>query len=95
MVFKQGGLNLNHWEEALMDGLEKTEEAWFETIQKMNLLNSVFVDITANDVVGHSYDKYLRESIAVVACNKVACSSEYSNYLKLKEFSRKYNALPL
>jgi len=92
MVFKQGGLNLNHWEEALMDGLEKTEEAWFETIQKMNLLNSVFVDITANDVVGHSYDKYLRESIAVVACNKVACSSEYSNYLKLKEFSRKYNA---
>lgn len=54
--------------------------------------NSIFVDITANSEIANLYAHYLRESIAVVACNKIACSSDYENYSLLKRLSLKYNA---
>ena len=38
------------------------------------------------------YEHYLKESIAVVTCNKIACASDLNNYRKLKYISRKYNA---
>ena len=58
----------------------------------MNLRNSVFVDITANDAVSNGYGNYLKESISVVACNKIACSSNIAYYNQLKKLSRQYNA---
>ena len=54
--------------------------------------NTVFADVTANDKVAGVYDKLLKKSIAVVACNKVACSSSYDYYRQLKESAREYNA---
>ncbi|MAL58686.1 MAG: bifunctional aspartate kinase/homoserine dehydrogenase I [Flavobacteriaceae bacterium] len=92
MAFKSSGINLKNWEEALQQGDDKTHEAWFERIKKMNLLNSVFVDITADANIANSYAQYLKESIAVIACNKIACSSQYDSYQNLKDYSRKYNA---
>ena len=38
------------------------------------------------------YADYLKQSIAVVACNKIACSSNYENYKNFKNLSLKYNA---
>jgi aspartokinase/homoserine dehydrogenase 1 len=38
------------------------------------------------------YAEYLKRSISVVACNKIACSSDYKNYQNLKHLSKKYNA---
>ena len=38
------------------------------------------------------YEKYLRDSISVVTCNKIACASNFDNYKTLKHVSRKYNA---
>ncbi|MDC8003143.1 bifunctional aspartate kinase/homoserine dehydrogenase I [Aureisphaera galaxeae] len=92
MVFNEAGIDLSQWESLLNDGETKSEEAWQASIREMNLRNSVFVDITANADVAASYDFYLKESIAIVACNKIACSSEYTKYQELKELSRKYNA---
>ena len=74
------------------NGSPKTEAAWFDTIKELNLLNSVLVDITANADIAHSYPQYLRENIAVVACNKIACSGDYAYYSKLKALSKKYSA---
>src|SRR6185295_3819818 len=34
----------------------------------------------------------LQESISVVACNKVAASSAYNNYRKLKDLAREFNS---
>ena len=34
----------------------------------------------------------LQKSISVVACNKIACSSPYGNYRKLKDLAREFNA---
>ena len=57
-----------------------------------NLRNSIFVDITANDKVASVYDQLLEKSISVVACNKVAASSAYDNYKKLKDLAREFNS---
>jgi aspartokinase/homoserine dehydrogenase 1 len=37
------------------------------------------------------YEQLLRKSISVVACNKVAASSAYNNYKKLKDIAREFN----
>lgn len=92
MLFSDGGIDLSQWKESL-DGAEAQDnDNWFETITDLNLQNSIFVDITANEAVANSYDRYLRESIAVIACNKIACSSDFSKYKELKSLSKKYNA---
>jgi aspartokinase/homoserine dehydrogenase 1 len=92
MVFDEEGIDLENWEKLLSEGIKKDEASWFETIKEYNLQNSIFVDITANEDVANSYSKYLRESISIIACNKIACSSEYSKYAQLKSLARKYNA---
>jgi len=38
------------------------------------------------------YGLLLQKSISVVACNKVAASSAYSNYKKLKDLAREFNS---
>jgi len=92
MIFNEDGIDLSTWKQQLDNGMERTPETWFKTITDLNLQNSIFIDITANEAVANSYDQYLRESISIIACNKIACSSGYSNYLELKELSKKYNA---
>ena len=42
--------------------------------------------------MSNTYSSYLENSISVVTCNKIACSSDYANYLELKELAREYNA---
>src|SRR5690606_6014041 len=63
-----------------------------QRVRELNLRNSVFVDNTANEEVAKSYPEYLRNSIAVVTCNKIACSSDHGYYRELKELSKRYNA---
>ncbi len=92
MIFDEDGIDLAHWKETLDNGIKQNAEQWFETIKSLNLSNSTFIDITANANIAASYNQYLKESIAVVACNKIACSSQYNNYRELKELSKKYNA---
>jgi aspartokinase/homoserine dehydrogenase 1 len=59
-----------------------------EEILKMNIFNSVFVDCTASPEIADIYGELLNNNISVVAANKVAASSSYSNYIKLKETAR-------
>ena len=67
-------------------------ETYVKLVQDKNLRNTVFADVTANDQVATMYDKLLQKSISVVACNKVACSSNYEYYRKLKNLSAEFNA---
>lgn len=92
MIFDAQGIDLNHWKEELPKGQKADLETFLETVKSFNLRNSIFVDITANYEVANIYNKYLRQSVAVVACNKIACSSDFDNYEELKSFSRQYNA---
>lgn len=92
MVFDNAGINLKNWKESLENGEPTSLDSFYKKVKEANHRNSVFIDNTANQQVSEVYEKYLRESISVVTCNKIACASDYNNYKKLKEVSRKYNA---
>lgn len=92
MLFDEDGIALKDWESALENGEVANKEAFIANVIALNLRNSIFVDVTANESVSQTYDQYLKQNIAVVTCNKIACSSAYENYSNLKQLSRKFNA---
>lgn len=92
MIFRDNGIALDDWENSLASGTPADKEKFFNTIKELNLRNSIFVDNTASAEIANSYQEYLKESIAVVTCNKIACSSAYDNYNNLKSLSREYSA---
>ncbi|MES2543635.1 MAG: bifunctional aspartate kinase/homoserine dehydrogenase I [Bacteroidota bacterium] len=92
MHFDEDGVALKDWESILNEGEIANEEIFIARVKKLNLRNSIFIDITANATISTTYNQYLNNSIAVVTCNKIACASVYENYSDLKNLSRKYNA---
>ena len=92
MVVDDDGICLKDWKSTLVNGEKASLKGFFDHAKKLNLRNSVFVDITANSDVANIYPQYLKESISVVACNKIACSDNFNYYSELKNLSRKYNA---
>jgi aspartokinase/homoserine dehydrogenase 1 len=92
MIFDDGGISIGRWEEALAQGEKADKEQFFARVGEFNLRNSILVDNTASEEVAGTYEEYLRQSISVVTCNKIACSSDFENYKKLKDLSREYNA---
>ncbi|OUL62863.1 bifunctional aspartate kinase/homoserine dehydrogenase I [Flavobacterium sp. AJR] len=92
MIFDEDGISLKEWQSDLENGETANKDAFIERAKELNLRNSIFVDITANATVSETYEEFLKQSIAVVTCNKIACSSEYANYKKLKNLSRQFNA---
>ena len=91
-LLNDDGIDLNKWKELLTAAPANTIEGYIDTIIAKNLRNTIFVDVTASDVVATCYNKLLQKSIAVVACNKVACSSSYNYYQQLKDSAREFNA---
>lgn len=92
MIFNSNGIDLSDWKEQLNNGETSSLKAFFNKTKLLNKRNSVFVDNTANEQVSEVYEKYLKNNIAVVTCNKIACASGFSNYKLLKDISAKYNA---
>ncbi|MDG2151512.1 MAG: bifunctional aspartate kinase/homoserine dehydrogenase I [Polaribacter sp.] len=92
MFFDNSGINLGSWKENLENGEPATLDSFYKKVKESNHRNSVFIDNTANQQVSEVYEKYLRESISVVTCNKIACASSFDNYKTLKRVSKKYNA---
>jgi bifunctional aspartokinase / homoserine dehydrogenase 1 len=92
MLLNENGIDLHTWEQQLQTGETANLHRFTESIIQKNLRNSVFVDVTANSLIAEVYASLLEKSIAVVACNKVAASSPYINYKKLKDLSAEYNA---
>ncbi|MEO7768301.1 MAG: bifunctional aspartate kinase/homoserine dehydrogenase I [Ferruginibacter sp.] len=92
MLFNNGGINLANWKDLLAAGTEMNMQLFIDTILAKNLRNAVFADVTANEMVASCYDQLLEKSISVVACNKIACSSSFEYYTKLKKLSTEFNA---
>ena len=92
MIFDEEGMNLKDWKSLLENGETANVNEFISKAKELNLRNSIFVDITANSDIASIYDQFLKQNIAVVTCNKIACSSQYDNYKYLKSLSRKYNA---
>lgn len=91
MLFNENGIDLKNWQEQLAKSVKASLTSYFNMVKQFNLRNSVFVDITANADVANLYQDYLKNSIGVVACNKIACSASLEKYKELKYLSKKYN----
>jgi aspartokinase/homoserine dehydrogenase 1 len=91
------GLDASHWMGQLSAASSENTHAgtiqdFVNAILDHNLPNSIFVDITANATVADTYAQLLSHSVSVVACNKIACSSAYAHYAKLKALASKHHA---
>ncbi|MBS9464328.1 bifunctional aspartate kinase/homoserine dehydrogenase I [Flagellimonas sp. 389] len=92
MVFNEDGISLKNWESVLTNGQKADKEEFFKKINQLNYRNSVFVDNTASEEVSLTYSDYLKNSISVVTCNKIACSSDYGYYKELKQLAKQFNS---
>ncbi len=95
MVIDDKGVDFTHWQEKLEDGETADINSFVNIIISKNFRNAIFVDMTANESVARIYDTLLQKSVSVVACNKVAASSSYEYYRKLKDTARLHNCLYL
>jgi aspartokinase/homoserine dehydrogenase 1 len=86
------GIDLSDWRAQLSAAPNGTITDYVAAILDNNLRNSIFVDITAHATVADTYAQLLSKAISVVACNKIACSSSYIHYAKLKTLARTYSA---
>ena len=87
-VLDRDGIDLDNYEQILRAGYPANTEHMRDEIVKMNIFNSVFVDCTASKQIATLYQTFLEHNISVVAANKIAASSDYDSYLKLKQTAR-------
>ena len=91
MLFNDEGIDLTNWQALLQQAEVMDLDGFIDTIRTKNLRNSVFADVTANAGIAKIYLQLLEKSVAVVACNKIACSSPYPYYKQLIDHAREFN----
>ncbi|MDH6355601.1 aspartokinase/homoserine dehydrogenase 1 [Dysgonomonas sp. PH5-45] len=91
-LFCREGIDLSNYREQLEEkGIASSPSILLDNIVDMNIFNAVFVDCTANDNIAGLYQDLLFKNVSVVTANKIAASSAYDKYLKLKDTSRERN----
>lgn len=91
-LFCREGIDLDNYKNSLENkGIESSPQILRENILGLNIFNAVFVDCTASESIAEIYQDLLSENVSVVTANKIAASSDYESYLKLKETARKRN----
>ena len=91
LLIHPDGIDLNTWRDQLQVAPAGTITDYVNAILENNLRNTIFVDVTAHETVANVYAQLLGKAVSVVACNKIACSSPYAHYAKLKSLAREYN----
>lgn len=86
-IFSRDGIDLYNYKTELAASEPSNSRKLLEGILKMNIFNSVFVDCTASQEVAGLYEPLLEHNVSVVACNKIAASSDYENYIRLKNIA--------
>lgn len=84
-LFNRDGIDLANYRKLLADAPESNDKKLRDAIIEMNCFNSVFVDCTASKDVAEIYQPLLEHNISVIAANKIAASSSYEKYARLKE----------
>lgn len=86
------GVDLDNYREELETrGIPSSPEILKDAIINMNIFNAVFVDCTASESIATIYEDILSKNISVVTANKIAASSSYDKYIKLKNTARERN----
>jgi aspartokinase/homoserine dehydrogenase 1 len=84
-IYSRDGIDLDNYREQLKQSEPSDPEKLRDNILKMNIFNCVFVDCTASKDIASLYQTFLDHNISIVAANKIAASSSYESYIKLKE----------
>lgn len=84
-IFNREGIDLDTYREQLDNSETTNTETLRREVIGMNIFNSVFVDCTASKDVSALYQDFLEHNISVIAANKIAASSDYESYIKLKQ----------
>ena len=84
-IFNRDGIDLDNYHEQLKNSEESDTARLRDEVIGMNIFNSVFVDCTASKEVAALYQEFLEHNISVIAANKIAASSDYGSYVKLKK----------
>ena len=84
-IFTRDGIDLEHYRDQLKASAPSNISHMRDEVLKMNIFNSVFVDCTASKEVADLYQTFLEHNIHVIAANKIAASSDYNDYLRLKQ----------
>lgn len=85
-IFGREGIDLDRYRELLSAApADSNVERLRQGVLRMNIFNSVFVDCTASADVAGIYQSLLESNVSVVAANKIAASSDYGSYLRLKQ----------
>ena len=87
-IYNRDGINLDGYREMLSQSEPSNYLKLRDEILGMNIFNSVFVDCTASKEISSLYQVFLEHNISVIAANKIAASSDYANYQRLKETAR-------
>ncbi|WP_185882515.1 bifunctional aspartate kinase/homoserine dehydrogenase I [Blattabacterium cuenoti] len=93
MLFNEEGINLSQWKNHFENNGDTMNICSFiKKVWQFNFRNSLFVDNTASEDMAMTYEKFLQNGIGVITCNKIACSSNYEYYKKLKNLARHFQA---
>lgn len=84
-IFNRDGIDLDNFHELLQHSDESDTAHLRDEVIGMNIFNSVFVDCTASKEVAALYQEFLEHNISVIAANKIAASSDYGSYVRLKK----------
>ena len=84
-IFNRDGIDLDNYHEQLKNSDESDTARLRDEVIGMNIFNSVFVDCTASKEVAALYQEFLEHNISVIAANKIAASSDYGSYVRLKK----------
>ncbi|SHL90216.1 bifunctional aspartate kinase/homoserine dehydrogenase I [Chryseobacterium polytrichastri] len=91
MAFADQGISQNDLNKKLENGEQASIKKFAEETISRNLRNSVFVDVTANAEVPEIYETVLKRSINIIACNKIAASSDFEKYKSLKNIAKNHS----
>jgi len=83
-IFSRDGIDLDSYREQLDQSAESNVSRLRDEVIGMNIFNSVFVDCTASKDVAALYQEFIEHNISVIAANKIAASSDYASYIRLK-----------
>ena len=90
MHFDPDGIDLRDWKGSLVErGRSLDMNDFVRTMKDMNLPNAIFVDNTASDRIPAFYEQILDSSISIATPNKIATSSSFAQYLRLKNIAEK------
>ena len=90
MLFVEDGIQLKNWKEHLTAKGDDMDIAIFiGKMKELNLSNTIFIDNTASEQIAGYYEAILDSSISISTPNKIATSSSYLQYQRLKNIAEK------